>query len=117
MAVGYETAQVNSQLVNVAPAQGYAPLTFGAAYTGPGFWPRNGVFNVPPVTPAPGTTGQGGTTVTGITAGNGSPSPTAGAMSPEGDVNFFHPTKSPLILAVVFLAVGLLMLHKIHFRE
>lgn len=117
MAVGYETAQVNSQLVNVAPAQGYAPLTFGAAYTGPGYWPRNGVFNVPPVSPSPGTTGQGGTTSTGLTNANGSPSPTAGAMAPDGTANYFHLTKSPLVWAFAFLAIGLFMLHKIHFRE
>lgn len=117
MAVGYETQQVNSQLVPVAPGQGFAPLTFGAAYTGPGYWPRNGVYNVPPVTPSPGTTGQGGTTGTGLTAGNGTPSPTTGAQSSNGSVNWAHPTKSPLLWAFGFLALGLLMLHKIHFRE
>jgi hypothetical protein len=117
MAVGYESQIVNGQLVNVAPGQGFAPLTFGAAYTGPGFWPRNGVFNVPPVTPAPGTTGQGGTTMSGLTAANGSPSlPTAGAVGSDGSVNWFHPTKSPLVMALIFLALGLFMLHKIHFR-
>lgn len=116
MAVGYESQIVNGQLVNVGPGQAFAPLTFGAAYTGPGFWPRNGVFNVPPVTPAPGTTGQGGTTITGLTAGNGSPSlPTAGAATANG-VNWFHPTKSPLLMALAFLGLGLFMLHKIHFR-
>jgi hypothetical protein len=119
MAVGYESQVVNGQLVNVAPGQGFAPLTFGAEYTGPGFWTRNGVFNVPPVTPSPGTTGQGGTTVTGLTSANGSPSPmpSAAAITGSGKFNFFHPTKSPLVLALVFLAVSLFMLHKVHFKE
>lgn len=117
MAVGYESQQVNSQLVPVAPSQGFAPLTFGSMYTGPGYWPRNGVFNVPPVAPAAGTTGQGGVTSTGVTAGNGSPSPSSGAMTGSGGVNWLHPTKSPLVFAFGFLAVGLFMLHKIHFRE
>jgi hypothetical protein len=117
MAVGYESAVVNGQLVPVAPGQGFAPLTFGAQYTGPGFWPRNGVFNVPPVIPAPGTTGQGGTTGTGLTMANGSPSPTAGALSSDGSANYLHPTKSPLLWAVGFLALGLFMLHKVHFRS
>ena len=118
MAVGYESAQINSQLLPVAPGQGYAPLTFGAQYTGPGYWPRNGVFNVPPVTPAPGTTGQGGTTVTGLTEANGSPSlPTAGAMASDGSPNYLHPTKSPVLWAIGFLAFSLFMLHKVHFRE
>lgn len=117
MAVGYETAQINSQLLNVAPAQSFAPVTYGAAYTGPGFWPRNGVFNVPPVTPSPGTTGHGGNTATGLTAANGSPSPTAGALSADGTANFFHMGKSPLIWALGFLALSLLLLHKVHYRE
>jgi hypothetical protein len=116
MAVGYESQVVNGQLVPVAPGQGYAPLTFGAQYTGPGFWPRNGVFNVPPVLPAPGTTGQGGTTTTGLTTGNGTPSPSAGSMSDSGKINYLHPTKSPVLWAIAFLAFGLFMLHKIHFR-
>lgn len=47
MALGYETQVVNGRMVNVAPGQAYAPLTFGSAYTGPGRWPRGGVYNVP----------------------------------------------------------------------
>lgn len=116
MAVGYETSQINSQLLNVAPAQSYTPVTYGSAYTGPGFWPRNGVFNVPPVTPAPGTTGQGGTTSTGLTAANGSPSPTSGALTSSGGANYFHMGKSPLVWALLFLGVALLALHKIHYK-
>jgi hypothetical protein len=122
MAVGYESQQVNGQLVNVAPGQGYAPLTFGSMYTGPGMWPRNGVFNVPPVTPAPGSTGQGGTTATGLTAGAGSPSgdsspvlPTSGTSN-GATANFLHPTKSPVLWAIGFLALSLFMLHKVHFK-
>jgi hypothetical protein len=116
MATGYESQVVNGQLVPVAPGQGYAPLTFGAQYTGPGYWPRNGVFNVPPVLPSPGSTGQGGTTVTGLTMANGTPSPTAGAVSSSGNANYLHPTKSPVLWALGFLAFGLFMLHKVHFR-
>lgn len=116
MAVGYETQQINSQLLNIAPAQAFSPVSFGAAYTGPGYWPRNGVFNVPPVTPAPGTTGQGGTTITGLTAANGSPSPTAGALGADGSANYFHMGKSPLVWAILFLGVSLFMLHKVHYK-
>ncbi len=117
MATGYETSQINSQLLNVAPSQAFSPLTYGAAYTGPGFWPRNGVYNVPPVTPSPGTTGQGGTTTTGLTASNGSPSPTAGALTASGGANYFHMGKSPLVWALLFLGLSLLMLHKIHYKD
>jgi hypothetical protein len=116
VAVGYESQVINGQLVPVAPGQGFSPLTFGSTYTGPGYWPRNGVFNVPPVTPAPGTTGQGGTTSTGLTAGTGSPSPTAGSQTASGGVNFFHPTKSPLVMAIMFLVVGLIVMHKVHWK-
>jgi hypothetical protein len=118
VAVGYESQVVNGQLVNVAPGQGFAPLTFGSMYTGPGMWPRNGAFNVPPVTPSPGTTGQGGTTATGLTNANGSPSPTlptAGAATASG-ANFLHPTKSPVLWFIAILVFVLFMLHKVHFR-
>jgi hypothetical protein len=115
MAVGYESQTVNGQLVPVAPGQGYSPLTFGSMYTGPGMWPRNGVFNTPPVTPSPGSTGQGGTTTTGVTGGNGG-GPTAGKMNANGSINFMHPTKSPLVMAIIFMIVGLFILHKVHWK-
>lgn len=117
MAVGYETSQVNSQLVNVAPGQGYHPLTFGTQYTGPDFWTRNGAYNVPPVIPSPGSVSYGGNSSPGGGSGENPPSPTSGAMDGMGNVNFLHPTKSPVVMAVLFLGLGLFMLHKIHFRE
>jgi hypothetical protein len=43
--------------------------------------------------------------------------PSAAAITGSGKFNFFHPTKSPLVLALVFLAVSLFMLHKVHFKE
>jgi len=115
LAVGYETLQVNSQLINVAPSQGYTPLTFGAQYTGPGYWPRNGVYNVPPIV-APGAGPAGGVSAAGQISG-ATPVPSAGAMKSNGGVNWMHPTKSPALMAVGFLALGLFMLHKVHFRE
>jgi hypothetical protein len=118
MSVGYESQVVNGQLVPVAPGQGYAPLTFGSMYTGPGMWPRNGVFNVPPVTPSPGTTGQGDATATGLSQGSGGGPvlPTSGTSN-GGTANFLHPTKSPALWAIGFLAFSLFMLHKVHFKE
>lgn len=112
--LGYETQVVNGQMVNVAPQQGFSPLTFGAAYTGPGFWPRNGVYNVPPVTPSPGTWEGSSTEAMGSAAG-GQPHPTAGSINQNGGTNFFHPTKSPLMWAIAFLAGGLWLLHSIHY--
>lgn len=110
--IGYESQVVNGRLVNVAPGQAFAPLTFGAAYTGPGRWPRNGVYNVPPVTPSPGTW-EG--SVTDFTGNGGYAPPTAGTISQSGKTNYFHPTRSPLILALVFLVGGLAMLRYIHY--
>jgi len=111
--LGYETLGVNDQLVNVAPGQAYAPLTFGPAYTGPGFWPRNGVYNVPPVVPSPAD--QAGMAPTQIAAGNyGGSIPMPSVSSASG--NPFHPTKSPLIFGMVFFVLGVLMLQYIHYK-
>jgi hypothetical protein len=114
--LGYESQAVNDQLINVAPGQAYAPLTFGAAYTGPGFWPRGGVYNAPPVIPAPGEwagSNVDGSIMGGASVGN---SPTAGALSASGGVNWMHPTKSPLVMALIFLVVGLFLLHFVHYH-
>lgn len=117
MAIGYESSVINGQLVNVAPKQGYSPLTFGSMYTGPGFWPRNGVYNVPPVLPSPGTwAGSTGASTSAAESMGGGMVPTAGSMSEDGRMNYFHPTKSPLIWAVGFLGIGLWMLHSIHYK-
>lgn len=115
--IGYESLPVNNQLVNVAPGQSYAPLTFGAAYTGPGFWPRGGVYNAPPVIPAPGEwAGTAvGTDVMGGSAMVGGP--TAGTISSSGGVNWLHPTKSPVVMAILFLVIGLFLLHYVHYHE
>lgn len=108
--LGNSSEVVNGQLVNVAIKQGYNPLTFGQAYTGPGFWPRQGVYNVPPVMPsaalqnsmAPAAYGGTGTPMPSALGDNGSP---------------FHPTKSPLWWGLGFLVVGILMLQHIHFKN
>ena len=52
MPIGYGSAAVNAQLVPIPVRQAFDPLTFGQAYTGPGMWPRQGVYNVPPVMPS-----------------------------------------------------------------
>jgi len=106
--IGYSSAQVNSQLVNIAPRPGYDPLIFGQAYTGPAYWPRQGVYNVPPVMPS--STLQ--TSMAPASYGfSGYPVPTSNAGN-----NPFHPTKSPLWLALLFLIGGVLMLQHIHYK-
>ena len=113
--LGYESAVVNGQLVNVAPKQGFDPLTFGQAYTGPGMWPRQGVYNVPPVLASAGLQSSMAPAAMGQGPGNmpnGNQVPTA--LSEAGSP--FHPTKSPLRWALGFLVIGLLMLQYIHFK-
>lgn len=107
--LGYESQVVNSQLINVAPAAAFDPVIFGQAYTGPGYWPRQGVYNVPPVLPSGALQGAMAPSAYGY---SGFPVPTA--TSESG--NPFHPTKSPLPLALIFLAVGVLMLQYIHYK-
>jgi hypothetical protein len=110
--IGYESEIVNSQLVNVAPAQAFNPLVFGRSYVPVGAWPRQGVYNVPPVLPPGGGLAKamapaayGGTGAYGVT-----PSSVDSSGSP------FSLKSSPLWWAIGFLVVGLLMLHFVHYR-
>lgn len=111
MPLGYETEVVNGQMVNVAPRPGYDPLIFGQAYASPSMWPRQGVYNVPPVIPsgalqasmAPASYGSSGSI-------NMVPTPASPSGSP------FSFTKSPLPMALLFLAAGILMLQHIHYK-
>lgn len=105
--IGYESAAVNGQLVNIAPRAGYDPIIFGQAYTGPAYWPRQGVYNVPPVMPNAALQGSMAPASFGYT---GFPVPTANTENP------FHPTKSPLWLGLLFLIIGILMIQHIHYR-
>jgi len=104
--LGYETSVVNGQMVNIAPGAGYDPIIFGQAYTGPSYWPRQGVYNVPPVLPSGALQSSMAPASYGYT---GTPLPSAGS-------NPFSPTKSPLWMALGFLIVGILMLQHIHYR-
>lgn len=116
MAVGYESSVINGQLVNVAPKQGFSPLTFGAVYTGPR-WPAQTVYNTPPILPVQSGGGGGSGAVSDGAGGGvmGRETPTSAGISQDGSPNPFHPTKSPLWWAIGFLVVGLLMLHYVHY--
>jgi hypothetical protein len=114
MSIGYESAAVNNQLVNVAPGQAYAPLAYGSQLSGPGFWPRNGVFNVPPVVPSPADQAGMAATQLGSGANYGGSIPMPTAASETG--NTFSLKKSPVLWALGFLVGGLLMLMYIHFK-
>ena len=109
MPIGYGSAAVNAQLIPVPVQAAFDPLTFGQAYTGPGMWPRQGVYNVPPVLPSGALQNSMVPSSYGAT---GSPMPTASSESG----NPFHPTKSPLVFALVFLFAGIFMLQYIHYK-
>lgn len=105
--LGYESAVVNGQLVNVAPAAAFNPLVWGPVYTGAA-WQRQGVYVAPPVA-----TGGGLGTGGGYGAALGLPgSPTA--QSHTG--NPFHLTKSPVLWVLVFFVASLLLLHFVHYK-
>lgn len=110
--IGYTSQVINGQLVNVAPEQAFNPLTFGQAYTGPSMWPRQGVYNVPPVMPSSSLQSSMAPQSFGASPGS-VPMPTA--MSESG--NPFSLKKAPTLWALFFLAAGLLMLQHIHWRK
>lgn len=110
--LGYESEVVNGQLVNVAPKAAFDPLIFGAVFAPGGMWPRQGVYNVPPIIPNAANTG-GMLTDQGYAMGAQSGQfPTN--VSETG--NPFHLTKSPVIWALAFLAFSLAMLHFVHYK-
>jgi len=107
---GYTSANVNGQLVNVAPGAAFDPLVFGQAYTGPGMWPRQGVYNVAPILPSADMQASMAPASYGATGTYPYPTPT------DNQGNPFHLTKSPVVWALVFLIGSLLMLHFVHFK-
>lgn len=112
--LGYGSDTVNGQLISLPVKQGYAPLTFGQAYTGPRFDGAGSVYNVPPVTVASGL-GFGSTEAGAMTGLQ--PMPTSASVNQKGKVNYFSLTKSPLPMALLFLIAGMLMLHFIHYGK
>ena len=107
--IGYGSAVVNSQLIPLPVLGAYEPLVFGPAITGPDMWPRQGVYNNPPVMPSP----EMQAVMAPATYGGTSTMPTA--MSETG--NPFHITKSPVLWAIGLLVFALAMLHFVHFKE
>jgi hypothetical protein len=112
--IGYESAAVNDQLVNVAPGQAYAPLAYGSELSGPGMWPRNGVFNTPPVVPSPADQAGMSPTQIGSGANYGGSIPMPTTQSETGST--FHLGKSPVVWGLAFFVIGMLMLMYIHYK-
>lgn len=96
---------VNGQLVPQAPSSAFFPLTLGAQYRGPGMWPRQGTYQVPPVIPSPAMAPQ--------------MAPSALGTGPSGNVqggsSLFHPTQGVIVFGFGSLVLGLFMLHYIHY--
>jgi hypothetical protein len=113
MPTSWGSDTVNGQLVPRAPASAFFPLTFSGQYTGPGMWPKQGTYQVPPVLPP--------AYVTNAAApgqfGNATPMGSGGAVLPTSvseTGNPYHATKSPLLFAFFALVAGLFMLHYVH---
>jgi hypothetical protein len=110
--LGYETEVVNGVMVNVAPRAAYDPLVFAGAYSGPG-WPRQGVYDVPPVIPsADSSSGYAWSNPTGMGSGNAGSYPTA--TDEKGSP--FSLTKSPLWWALGAVIGSLLFLHYVVYK-
>ena len=109
--LGYESEVVNGQLVNVAPKAAYDPLIFGQMFATGGMWPRQGVYNVPPVLPSAEAQANMAPEAFGATGTYPFPSATSERGNP------FHLTKSPLWWALGFLVFSLAMLHFVHFKN
>lgn len=109
MAIGYGSVGVNDQLVPVPVKAAYSPMALGPAYTGPAMWPRQGVYNLPPVLPSADLQGTMPPQAWGQTTGDG-------ATLGEEPHSAFSLTKSPLWWGLGALVIGFLMLRYIHWK-
>jgi len=117
MAVSWGSDAVNGQLVPRTPASAVYPLVFSAEYTGPGVWPKQGTYQVPPVVPgayqqSAGAPGSFGTAAPGGSVISTQSSPTNASMGG----NPWHPTKGIIVFAFLFLVLSLFGLQYIHWK-
>src|SRR5215472_9887357 len=94
---------VNGQLVPRPPSSAFFPLVLSAQYTGPGFWPRQGSYQVPPVVANP------------LAAASMAPSglgtgPAMGQYS-GAQVGSWHPTRGTIFFGFFALVAGLFLLN------
>jgi hypothetical protein len=105
--IGYQSQVINGQLVPVAGAQSFNPVSFGQSYAPAGIWPNQGVYQVPPVAPSPTAAASMSPGAYGAitlpTAGDSSGSP-------------FSITKGPIWFWLACGIIGFLLLRYIHFR-
>lgn len=108
--IGYGSVAVNDQLVPIAPKAAFDPMAFGQAFTGPAMWPRQGVYNTPPVLPSPSL--QASMAPAAYGQSGSYPFPTA--QSDTGSP--WSLKKSPVLWVLIFFGVALFMLHTVHYR-
>jgi hypothetical protein len=104
--VNWGSNVVNGQLIPQPPSSAFWPTYMGSQVRGPGYWPRQGSWQVPPVVPSAGVASQqspntGGNTAFGGTQASGG--------------NPWHPTQGTIIFSFIALAAGLFMLNYIHY--
>lgn len=114
--IGEGSGQVNSQMVPRYPYDAVNPLIFGGTYSGPAAYPQQGVFSIPPVIAASSDMAAAATI-----EGPG-PVPVGGGSGVAPTVadsvgNVFSPSKGPVVMALLFLAVSLIGLQWVHWRK
>jgi hypothetical protein len=98
---------VNGQLVPQAPSSAFYPTFLGSQARGPGYWPRQGTWQVPPVMP-------NSTMASQMSPNSGA---TASASTQAGTANPWHPTKGNIVFSFGALIIGLFMLQYIHYGK
>ena len=118
MAISWGSDAVNGQLVPRTPASAIFPLVFSAEYTGPGVWPKQGTYQVPPVVPGSYQQSVGAPGSFGTAAGSqGVTSAGLGPTNASMGGNPWHPTKGIIVFAFLFLVISLFGLQYIHWGK
>ncbi len=109
-AIPWGSNVVNGQLIPQAPSSAFWPTTMGSQVRGPGFWPRQGTWQVPPVVPNPAMAPYMAPSA-GIAGQSSSGNASATSSNP------FHPTQGTIIFALGALFLGIFMLRYIHYGK
>lgn len=111
MAINWGSNTVNGQLVPQPPSSAFFPLTMGAQYRGPGYWPRQGSYQVPPVVPSAAMAAQ----MSPNSQGSGTAQGSVTTGPPMSSASPWHPFNGTIMFAVGALVLGLFALHYIHY--
>lgn len=106
MPTSWGSDTVNGQLVPRTPSSAVFPVVYSPQYTGPGYWPRQGAWQVPPFIANPEMRTRMAPS-TGVEPG-------VGPTQEDENGNPFHPTKGTVIFGFGALVVGLFLLRYVH---